>query len=265
MTVPRLDLDALDADELLRRGIAAARVGESGEAIACLTAVTQRDPDNVDAWLWLAGVETNPQVKRDDFERVLAIQPGHREATDGLARLAEKYGQGVLEHGSDAGMRACYWHPDRQTGLSCTRCGKPICPECARQHPVGWRCKACAKELRSPLYKVSPADYAKAAVGGTLVSCGAAALMGLAGWIWFLAIIVAPGAGTFVADLTSRLAGRKRGRGMQALAAGVVVTGAVIVHWLLALGPLRGLVPYFPIGNLMYALLGAGAAFYRLR
>ena len=58
MTLRKLDLDAMDVDELLRRGIAAARVGESSEARTCLTEATQRDPENVDAWLWLAGVET---------------------------------------------------------------------------------------------------------------------------------------------------------------------------------------------------------------
>jgi membrane associated rhomboid family serine protease len=28
------------------------------------------------------------------------------------------------------GMRTCYRHPDRATGVSCTRCERPICPEC---------------------------------------------------------------------------------------------------------------------------------------
>ena len=26
----------------------------------------------------------------------------------------------------------CYRHPDRETGLSCTECGRPICTECLR-------------------------------------------------------------------------------------------------------------------------------------
>jgi membrane associated rhomboid family serine protease len=34
----------------------------------------------------------------------------------------------------------CYRHPDRETGLSCTECGRPICTECLRMTPVGPRC-----------------------------------------------------------------------------------------------------------------------------
>ena len=34
----------------------------------------------------------------------------------------------------------CYRHPDRQTGLRCSRCDRPICGECANPAPVGQRC-----------------------------------------------------------------------------------------------------------------------------
>jgi membrane associated rhomboid family serine protease len=34
----------------------------------------------------------------------------------------------------------CYRHPERETGLSCTECGRPICTECLRMTPVGPRC-----------------------------------------------------------------------------------------------------------------------------
>src|SRR5690349_2796314 len=30
-------------------------------------------------------------------------------------------------------METCYRHPNRQTGVSCSSCGRPRCPECARQ------------------------------------------------------------------------------------------------------------------------------------
>ena len=89
--------------------------------------------------------------------------------------------------------------------------------------------------------------------------------MGLVGGIWFLALLLAAGAGSFVADLTSRFAGRKRGRGMQIAAAAAVLAGAAIVHWALAVAMFRGMVPYSSFGMLIYALLGTGAAFYRLR
>jgi membrane associated rhomboid family serine protease len=42
----------------------------------------------------------------------------------------------------------CYRHPDRATGASCTRCGRPICPECMVQAPVGHHCPTCVRDGR---------------------------------------------------------------------------------------------------------------------
>ncbi len=37
-------------------------------------------------------------------------------------------------------MAYCYRHPDRETGLSCSECERPICYECMTPAPVGIRC-----------------------------------------------------------------------------------------------------------------------------
>jgi membrane associated rhomboid family serine protease len=37
-------------------------------------------------------------------------------------------------------MATCYRHPDRETGLSCSVCERPICTDCATFAPVGIRC-----------------------------------------------------------------------------------------------------------------------------
>jgi membrane associated rhomboid family serine protease len=39
-----------------------------------------------------------------------------------------------------AEVRYCYRHPDRETGLSCSECGRPICADCVNYAPVGLRC-----------------------------------------------------------------------------------------------------------------------------
>ena len=41
----------------------------------------------------------------------------------------------------------CYRHPDRETGLSCSNCGNPICPDCSVDAVVGQRCLDCHKSI----------------------------------------------------------------------------------------------------------------------
>jgi len=43
-------------------------------------------------------------------------------------------------------MQTCYRHPDRETGVSCANCDRPICPDCMTPTPVGMRCPECARE-----------------------------------------------------------------------------------------------------------------------
>ena len=43
-------------------------------------------------------------------------------------------------------MATCYRHPSRETGVSCSNCGRPICPDCMTPTPVGMRCPECAKQ-----------------------------------------------------------------------------------------------------------------------
>jgi membrane associated rhomboid family serine protease len=40
----------------------------------------------------------------------------------------------------------CYRHPDRETRVSCSSCGRPICPDCMTPTPVGMRCPECMQE-----------------------------------------------------------------------------------------------------------------------
>ena len=47
-------------------------------------------------------------------------------------------------------MATCYRHPSRETGVSCSNCGRPICPDCMTTTSVGMRCPECSRE-RTPV------------------------------------------------------------------------------------------------------------------
>lgn len=40
-------------------------------------------------------------------------------------------------------MATCYRHPSRETGVSCSNCERPICPDCMTPTSVGMRCPEC--------------------------------------------------------------------------------------------------------------------------
>jgi membrane associated rhomboid family serine protease len=44
----------------------------------------------------------------------------------------------------------CYRHPDRETGVSCSECGRGICPDCMVFAPVGIRCPDHAGVAQGP-------------------------------------------------------------------------------------------------------------------
>src|ERR1700759_1389572 len=58
----------------------------------------------------------------------------------------------------------CYRHPDRETWVSCSRCGKPACPDCRREAAVGQQCLECVREANAGTRQP------RSAFGGQLVS-----------------------------------------------------------------------------------------------
>src|SRR4029077_20193758 len=64
-------------------------------------------------------------------------------------------------------LPTCYRHPDRETGLSCSECGRPICTECMTAAPVGLRCPEHAGPRRNRGIKPRPVIRAPGTAFGT--------------------------------------------------------------------------------------------------
>lgn len=71
--------------------------------------------------------------------------------------------------------RYCYRHPDRETGLSCSECGRPICYECMTPAPVGLRCPEHSGKAQG----VQKVARAVSNVGGRRVNGVTLALIGI--------------------------------------------------------------------------------------
>jgi len=50
-------------------------------------------------------------------------------------------------------IEVCYRHPNVQTRVHCTRCERPICPDCMIPAPVGFQCPECVAEARREFRK----------------------------------------------------------------------------------------------------------------
>jgi len=126
----------------------------------------------------------------------------------------------------------CAAHPDVETNLRCGKCGKPICPRCMVQTPVGARCPECARLYKLPTYRVPAVYYLRGA--GTAL--GMAAVCGIVwgvinGFVpfFYLNLILAAGAGYAIGEVTSLSVNRKRSRGLAAVA-GIAVVISYLVN-----------------------------------
>lgn len=279
------------ATELIQRGQAAARVGRRDEARDYLWRAVEMAPENIEAWLALAGVEDDPSAKVACFQRVLALEPDNVEAELGLEMLqpeaapeseetaaTEDELEAVIAEASrrleeavgpppvgqvppdDAGALTCANHPNVETMLRCNRCGKPICTRCAVQTPVGYRCRECVGQQQAVFYSGGPIDYVIGGALGLVLGGVAAYLMTLLG-AWFFALILGPTVGIGIAELVRLAVRKRRSRYLWLAVAGGMVAGSLPA---LVLG-LTAFSLWSLLTLILFLVLAVGAAAARLR
>ncbi|NJM07863.1 hypothetical protein HC891_19220 [Candidatus Gracilibacteria bacterium] len=76
-----------EPESIMQLGIEAARDGNKEEARNLFRLLTREEPNNSQAWLWLAGVAENREERQYALERVLDIEPGNEMAYKGLQAM----------------------------------------------------------------------------------------------------------------------------------------------------------------------------------
>jgi membrane associated rhomboid family serine protease len=85
-------------------------------------------------------------------------------------------------------LATCYRHPDRETGVRCQRCERPICPACMVPAPVGIQCVECVRRAQP---RATPTQSLRRMTSGPFVTYSLIAVNVV---VWLLGLLVAPGA-----------------------------------------------------------------------
>ncbi|MFL5800410.1 MAG: hypothetical protein ACJ8CR_01570 [Roseiflexaceae bacterium] len=269
---------AAEVQQLVQEGRAAALAGDTFAARSSFRRATELDPSCAEAWIGLSSAVPVLAEKRDYLRRAIELAPANVEAQASLRYVEKLQAEGLQiapsqrraeRHASaDASpllsapepvvapaVEYCYRHPDRETGLHCSQCGRPICGECATMTPVGQLCPEDRRARRPRNYQVSAVDV----LLGGLVALFASALVAFLllfvtrGFFGLIIIFIAgPAIAEFIVRIVDRVTKLKRGRPMQITVAVAMVLGTLP----------------FVFGNLLLALflvLGVTTAVARLR
>ncbi|WP_129626664.1 B-box zinc finger protein [Candidatus Oscillochloris fontis] len=269
-----------DAPVLVQEGRAALMAGDTYAARQSFRHALELNPNSVEALIGMAGTVRAYRDKRDYLLRALSIDPLHHEVRVALNQVEARLAAGevlaptgiggnepepsapsaLLALPSDVGpiLDVCVNHPNRETGLRCTSCDRPICADCVRPAAVGQLCPECARARRPVNYQVGASDLL---INGAVTFFFAFLMSIVAGFglalIGFFSIILAfilgPSAGELLVRLLERL-NRKRGRSMQ-----------IMVGVCYGLGALPVVAFFFNIALLIFTIAALATAVTRLR
>lgn len=175
----------------------------------------------------------------------------------------------------------CVNHPDAETYLRCNKCNQPICPKCAVQTAVGYRCRNCIKVQQKSFYAdFRPIYYVVVALVALPLSLVAGILIPTIGWFTF---ILSPAAGVGIAEISRLAIRRRRGKYTWMVVCACIILGGLPMILLPLLGmTLMAMLSAFTgdpsvaagytVGGLfgmlwpaIYVVMATGAAYWRLR
>jgi hypothetical protein len=161
----------------------------------------------------------------------------------------------------EVGQATCYRHRGRETKVSCSDCGRPICTDCMIYSPVGIKCPECAKLPRSARVRLKPDRAARAVLaavlGGAAIGFGILLLQGIG---LFFALILGWLVGIAMGELVLWASGRFR----SPITSWIAVAGslwAYLFPYLLAIGIDAGEVAN-TLARAPFVVIGAGIAGY---
>lgn len=145
-------------------------------------------------------------------------------------------------------MPRCSYHPNVETDLTCTECGKPICPKEMVLTPVGYKCPEHARPQRSQYTYIKPKQAVFAVLAAAGAGLGGAAVLAAIGFGGLFGGIIW---GMLTAEAVRRASGGHRG----GIVAGIAASGVGL-----------GWVATLPFGGLWFLtpLVAAAAAVVQL-
>ncbi len=171
----------------------------------------------------------------------------------------------------------CYNHPDRETMLRCNRCGRPICDKCAVLTPTGYRCKECIKGQQKVFETAQWSDYPLGMIAAGVLSFLGSLVIGMIsglGFWGYFSLLIAPAAGSIIANVVSRVTRRRRSVRLFQLIALATALGALPLPLINLLGaffsiagnPLSGGYAILPlVWQGAYVFIVTTTVYYRLR
>ncbi len=144
-----------------------------------------------------------------------------------LLKLAEPFAE---SRGGTRTTPRCYYHPDRETNITCGRCERPLCADCVKHGATGVRCEECLTPPPRARGLATTRQVVQATTAALVVALAGGLLLGWLGWVGPLTALVlglAVGSAAFYGGRRHRDAAIQGAAGIMALV-GLLLAAVVL-------------------------------------